>query len=258
MNNTLHTIKGIAKILFRKNEYDLKEYVLRDGKKHPFAVICPGGSYFAVCDLWEGEPYARKLNEHGISAFVVYYRCRKKAAFPNPQDDLAHAVRSILERAEELNLDAGNYSVWGSSAGGHLAATFGLKEIGYMHYHLPRPGAIILAYPVISMGDIAHKQSREFLLGKAPQKDLILKTSPEHSLDKDYPDTFLWCGDSDTVVDPANSYSMDAALTVAGVRHRFVQYQGVGHGVGLGTGHSCEGWADAAIKFWMNDTKQNN
>lgn len=27
------------------NHYRLKEYVLRDGKKHPFALICPGGGY---------------------------------------------------------------------------------------------------------------------------------------------------------------------------------------------------------------------
>ena len=30
---------------YRKNAYHLKPYLLRDGKEHPVAVICPGGGY---------------------------------------------------------------------------------------------------------------------------------------------------------------------------------------------------------------------
>ena len=28
---------------WRGKGYGLREYVIRDGKKHPFALICPGG-----------------------------------------------------------------------------------------------------------------------------------------------------------------------------------------------------------------------
>lgn len=96
---------------WRFNQYGLTEYVIRDGKKHPFAVICPGGGYGMVCSFIEGVPYAKKLNEMGYSAFVVHYRIKKKAKFPAPLDDLARAVKDILARAEELNLDAEGYSV---------------------------------------------------------------------------------------------------------------------------------------------------
>lgn len=110
---------------WRPNRRGLKKYLLRDGKTHPFAVICPGGGYSMVCNFLEGEPYAKKLNAMGYHAIVVYYRVKQKARFPAPQEDLAWAIREILDHAETWNLDTENYSVWGSSAGGHLAASFG-------------------------------------------------------------------------------------------------------------------------------------
>lgn len=81
------------KNILRPNRYKLDDrFVIRDGKTHPFAVVCPGGGYGMVCSF-----IARRLNEQGISAFIVYYRVRKKARYPNLQDDLARAVSEILD-----------------------------------------------------------------------------------------------------------------------------------------------------------------
>lgn len=235
---------------WRFNRYGLTEYVIRDGKKHPFAIICPGGGYGMVCSFVEGMPYAKKLNEMGYSAFVVYYRIRKKAKFPAPQDDLAHAVKEILTRADELNLDTEGYSVWGSSAGGHLAASFGTDAMGYPQYNLPKPGALVLTYPVITMGEKTHVGSRENLLGKNADEDMICMTSVEQQITSAYPPTFLWCGDADKTVDPSNSYMMEAALKAQNIPCQLVEYPDVDHGVGLGTGLACEGWIDKAVEFW--------
>ena len=144
--------KQKLKDIYRPNRFALDDrFVLRDGQTHPFAVIVPGGAYAVVCSFIEGTPIARKLNERGISVFIVYYRVRKKGRYPHPQDDLARAVRDILSRAEEYGIEPENYSVWGSSAGGHLAASFGTESMGWATYGLPKPGAIVLSYPVISM-----------------------------------------------------------------------------------------------------------
>ena len=110
---------------YRKNEYAVKPYLIHDGKKHPVAIICPGGGYRRVCSFIEGHPFAKKLNRMGYHAVVVYYRVRNLAVYPNPQDDLAKAVAFVHSKAGEWNLDMCGYSVWGSSAGGHLAASFG-------------------------------------------------------------------------------------------------------------------------------------
>ena len=138
----------------------IEKYIINDGKKHPVAIICPGGGYHWVCSFSEGLPYAQKLNSMGYSAFVVHYNCGVGKEYPAPHDDLSRAIKEIMAHSDEWNLDMENYSLWGSSAGGHLVASFGTDSMGYKKYNLPKPGAIILSYPVISMYDIHILHSR--------------------------------------------------------------------------------------------------
>lgn len=234
----------------RKNQYALKPYLVRDGQVHPVAIICPGGGYRRICSFIEGHPYAKALNRLGYHAVVLYYRVREQAAFPNPQDDLARAVREVLSHARDWKLDTTGYSLWGSSAGGHLAGSFGTESMGYKHYRLPKPGAIILSYPVVSMGDKAHPGSRNFLLGLHPTQDQIQKTSLEHQITPAYPPTFLWWGDQDECVDPDNSRMLQKALEENHIPCQCREYPKVTHGVGLGKGLPCQGWFEDAVTFW--------
>ena len=96
----------------RENVFELKPYLLKDGKKHPVAIICPGGGYRRICGFIEGHPYAKKLNAMGYHAIVVYYRVNVLARYPAPQDDLARAVRVVHGHEEQWNLDMTGYSVW--------------------------------------------------------------------------------------------------------------------------------------------------
>ena len=247
--------KQSLKDIYRLNRYALDDrFVLRDGKTHPFAVICPGGGYAVVCSFIEGTPFARKLNERGISAFILYYRVRRKARFPQPQDDLARAVKEILNRAEEYRIETENYSVWGSSAGGHLAASFGTERMGWAKYGLPKPGAIVLCYPVISMDPtLTHKGTHDNLLGTHPTDDQERAASIEEQVTPNYPPTYLWCGDADSLVPPENTRRMAAALETAGVPFRCEVFPEVEHGVGPGTGTAAEGWIDQAVDFWRKE-----
>lgn len=235
---------------YRRNEYGLKPFLLRDGKKHPVAIICSGGGYRRVCSFVEGHPYAKRLNKLGYHAFVVYYRVREKAVFPNPQDDLARAVREIHDHEEEWNLDLNGYSVWGSSAGGHLAASFGTDSMGYAKYDLPKPGALILVYPVVTMGEKTHASSRNYLIGPYAAQDYIDLTSIEKQITENYPPTFLWWGDQDKTVDPVNSRMLQSQLEKYKIPCLCQEYQNVGHGVGVTKGLSCEGWFEDAVAFW--------
>ncbi len=237
----------------RLNRYRLDDrFVLRDGKTHPCAVICPGGAYRKVCSYIEGVPIARKLNERGVSAFIVYYRVRGQARFPHPQDDLARAIGEILSRAEKYRIEPETYSVWGSSAGGHLTACFGTESMGYPKYTLPKPGAIVLIYPVISMDPaLTHRKTHDTLLGKNAEPAAERETSVEFGVTAAYPPTYLWCGDADESVPPENTRRMADALERAGVPYRCEVFPGVGHGVGPGTGTAAEGWIDHALEFWM-------
>ena len=111
----------------RKGRYRLFRYLLKDGKEHPVAVICPGGGYHRIDSYTEGYPYAKKLNKMGYHAFVLYYRYSENGSWPIPAEDLARALREIHKNARHWHLDMKNYSLWGGSAGGHLAAFFGTE-----------------------------------------------------------------------------------------------------------------------------------
>ena len=235
---------------YRKNEYRLKPYLLKDGKTHPVAVICPGGGYRRVCSFVEGYPFAKELNRMGYHAIVVYYRVNAVAKYPAPQDDLARAVKELHDRAEEWKLNMNGYSVWGSSAGGHLAACFGTENMGYVHYNLPKPGALVLVYPVVTMGEKTHEGSRNFLIGQTPDREMVEFSSVEKRVTESYPPTFLWWGSSDSCVDPENSRMLQSALEKNGIPCQCIEYPGVEHGVGIGTGLPCEGWLEKAVAFW--------
>ena len=231
--------------------YKLIDYSIQDGNIHPVAIICPGGGYRRVCSFIEGHPFARKLNKLGYHAFVVYYRVRNLAVFPNPQDDLARAVREIWDHAAEWKLDMTGYSVWGSSAGGHLAASFGTESMGWKRYNLPKPGVLILSYPVVSMGEFTHPGSKHNLIGAYAAQEYVNLTSIEQQITENYPSTFLWWGDHDQTVDPVNSRMLRSALEKFHIPCQCIEYAGVDHGVGIGKGLPCEGWFEAAVRFWM-------
>ncbi len=241
----------IRDLLFAPKQYKLDDrFVLRDGKRHPVAVVCPGGAYQMVCSYIEGVPLAKKLNEKGYSVYIVYYRTKDKALFPAPLDDLAQAIRDVFARKETDLLDLEHYSIWGSSAGGHLTACFGREDLGYAHYGLPKPAALVLSYPVISMRkELTHMLTHDTLLGKDASPDAEALTSVDEHVTEAYPATYLWCGEADRDVSPENAKRMAAALEKAGVSHRMESFPGVGHGVGPGTGTAAQGWIDRALQF---------
>lgn len=241
---------------YRKNEYALKPYLLHDGAAHPVAIICPGGGYRRVCSFIEGYPYAKKLNKMGYHAVVVFYRVKDRARFPNPQDDLARAVKEVFSHETDWHLDMQGYSVWGSSAGGHLAASFGTESMGWKKYGLPKPGAMILVYPVVTMEEKTHPGSRNFLIGTNSTPELTELTSIEKQITDSYPPTFLWWGDSDGTVDPENSQMLQKALEAHHIPCLCREYKGVGHGVGIGKGLPCEGWFEDAVAFWMTSIEK--
>ena len=250
--------QSIKDLFLTKNEYKLvDDYVIKDGKKHPFALLVPGGGYGMVCSFIEGVPIARMLNKKGISAFILYYRVREKAIYPLPMNDLAKAVSYIFVHHEEYKVETENYSIWGASAGGHLAASFGCAKIGYRKYGLQRPDTIVLAYPVISMDEkITHKGSHDNLLGKEASKETEELLSIERQVDEDYPRTYLWNSDADKIVDPENSKRMAEALKEHHIEHIYRNVEDTPHGVGPRSDTKASGWIDEAVHFWLKEEER--
>ena len=231
----------------------LESYII--GKNAPTVLICPGGAYKFVSDSNEGRPFAQKLNERGYNAFVLFYSVGAgNARYPYPLKDVARAMQFIKSKAKELEIDAQNIALMGSSAGGHLCSFFSTQyelfesEYEGKSYSL-KPKALVLAYPVITMGDLTHKVSRNNFLGLLPGKAEKEAASVEKHVTADFPPTFAWHNKDDQSVDFKNSVMLEDALNKIGVKNEFVYYDCGGHGIGLAEGKQAEGWIQRAIDF---------
>jgi acetyl esterase/lipase len=191
----------------------------------PFAIIAPGGGFAYVGSVHEGFPYAAEISKRGYSAFVLKYRAGLGQTAAT--QDLAAAITYVFRNAESLGVSTRAYSLWGSSAGARMVAaigTFGVAAFG--GDGRPRPAAIVMAYT-------AHS-------GHSPAD----------------PPTFAVVGENDGVASPAAMERRVEALRRAGVEVEFRKYGNLGHGFGLGSGTSADGWIVDASRFWERQLRK--
>lgn len=221
-------------------------------------VICPGGAYAQLADH-EGHSIALWLNRIGVTAIVLKYRLGPRYGFPAPMQDAARAIRTVRARAKEWALDPGRIGIWGSSAGGHLAATLATHfDAGDPNATDPidrfssRPDIAVLAYPVISMLDgITHAGSRRNLLGATPSPELVKLLSNETQVTARTPPTFLFHTADDNVVPVANSVLFAEALRRAGVPYELHVFEHGPHGVGLAQDNPALAAWPNLVESWL-------
>lgn len=234
-----------------KRQTGLFAFRVQNAKR--FVLICPGGGYVNVCSIAEGFPLAAALKQKGIASFILRYRTAENAVFPNPADDVAQAVKFILGNKETFGLSSDRYGLMGFSAGGHLAATFGTETLGYKKYGVPRPEAMFLGYPVITMGEKTNVGSREELLGDNwDNKEIQTQYSIEKNITGQYPPTFIWNCKEDSCVPCDNSVMLVEALKSNDVKVMYEAYPGNANGWGLGIDTLADGWLDRAVEFLIN------
>ena len=217
-------------------------------------VILPGGGYGGLAPH-EGKGYADWLVTNGISCFVVKYRLGSHGyRHPRMLEDAARAVRLVRARAHGWRIDPKRVGIMGSSAGGHLASTLlthfdagQLDAADAVERQSSRPDLGILCYPVISMGPNTHGGSKNNLLGKDPDPELVKLLSNELQVTKETPPCFIWHTWEDKAVKVENSLDFAAALQKAGVPFDLHVYQHGAHGLGLGKNHP---WAQDCV-FWL-------
>jgi acetyl esterase/lipase len=203
-------------------------------------VICPGGAYMHLAPH-EGNDYALWLNQHGVTCFVLKYRLGTSGyRHPAMLNDASRAVRWVRAHADEFKVDAHHVGIMGSSAGGHLAATLlthfdagDANAADAIERQSSRPDLGVLCYPVISMGEFTHKGSKESLLGKNPDPELVQLLSNELQVTTNTPPCFLWTTFEDTAVPIENTLLFAAALQRNHVPFDLHVYQKGGHGMGL-------------------------
>lgn len=182
-----------------------------------FAVCNAGGGFAYVGAMHDSFPHALELSRRGYNAFALIYRPGAQTAC----EDLARAISFIFEHAEELEVNTDCYSLWGGSAGARMAAylgSYGTQAFG--GDALPRPGAVIMQYT-------GHNEYT--------QND---------------PPTYACVGDSDGIANWRTMEKRLEGMQAFGIDTEFHKYTGLGHGFGLGTGTTAEGWFETAVAFW--------
>ena len=192
-------------------------FFFRGKKGGRFAVCNAGGGFAYVGAMQDSFPHALELSKIGYNAFALIYRPDAQAAC----EDLARAITFIFENAEELGVSPSDYSLWGGSAGGRMAAwvaSYGTKAFG--GEDLPKPEAVMMQYT-------GHSECSR--------------------LD---PPTFACVGEADGIADWRLMKRRLEALSNLGIDTEFHSYPELGHGFGLGTGTIAEGWLHKAVAFW--------
>ena len=230
----------------------------------PAVLIVPGGSYESVSFHNEGLMTAACLDKAGYRTFIMNYRVSPNR-YPDPQLDLALAIKHLRVYAKQYQIDPDDLMILGYSAGGHLCASTTalweeiqerlqeelekrLPDIADVYKDIPiRPNKVCLGYPVISFLKECHEPSFQALTGG--DESLREHLSIEKQVSSDYPKTFLWACEDDLLVPAGNARRMARVLETNHVPCEFVLYPEGGHGCGIGTGTSAEGWINTMLQF---------
>lgn len=245
-------------------------------RKRPLVVVCPGGGYEHVSQR-EAEPIALQFLTGGCHAAVLRYDISHDGAeFPQHLLELATAVSYIREHAKEYAIAEDKILVAGFSAGGHLVASLGcfwkeawlekvMQEQKGVKKESYEPNGLILAYPVITSGEFAHRGSFVHIMGSKADKgceitgwsakELEEKLSLEKQVTDAVPPVFMWHTFEDGAVPLENSLFFASALRKANVNFEYHVFPHGGHGYALGTKETAMYTMkeiDPQIPEWIN------
>lgn len=229
----------------------------------PAVIFCPGGGYKILSDR-EKDPPALEFFARGYNVFILMYSLKERACGLHPLKELSAAVMTVREKAAVYHIDPKCVAVAGFSAGGHLAASLGVRwnspelraEMDTKN-GLNRPDAMILCYPVITAGPWAHRPSIEWVSGSKTPCPLWDYFSLEKNVPADAAPAFIWHTVTDDGVPVENALLFASALRQAKVPFELHLFAGGPHGlstcneeVGSPNPESRK-WVDLSLA-WLN------
>jgi acetyl esterase/lipase len=242
---------------------------MRPNEKRPVILMCPGGGYEMTSDR-EAEPMAMQFLAMGYHVAILRYSvCPVR--YPAALLQVAESVLYLKEHADEYHIDPEKIVVQGCSAGGHLAANYGiawnspfLTKLMGMENDPERlcVAGLLLCYPVITSGEKAYEESFRNLLGEQYEEKKE-ELSLENQVTPDTPPTFLWHTATDETVPVENSLYFFQACLQQGVSAELHIYPVGGHGLslaneetcranGIGVQKECQSWIGLA-QTWLEE-----
>ena len=217
-----------------------------------YAVVLSGNALFYSGEMRGGVSTAWELHQQGYAVFALRYRIGLDATDNAPLEDLGRAIQFITANAQQFGVQTEDYALVGYSSGGQIAGIFGGKELGYPNYGVPKPGALLLAYPINNFYET--KPLYHVLLDTDALERRYYDYNISDCVDADYPPTYFWYGQDDILLIAFNYWQQGPALRKAlatyGVPYKESVYRHAPHGVGIGEGTDAEGWVQEATAFW--------
>lgn len=207
--------------------------------RRPLVLVVPGGGYEHV-SAREADPVALQVAAAGYHTAVLTYSVGEGARNYQPLRQLSAALALLREHAEAWGVLPEQIAVCGFSAAQQ------------------RPNAVLLAYPVVTAGEHAHRGSFVRLSGSEDPAD-HQKFTLEDKITPDTPSVFVWHTMEDATVPVENTLLLLAALRKNRVPCEVHLFEKGVHGTSISTAevdaasaHRAH-WVQLAVE-WLNDT----
>lgn len=197
------------------------------------------------------------IAKRGYIGAALSYRLAPTYHYPAQIEDIQAAVRFLKAHAGQYHLDPARIALWGTSAGGHLAAQAGVaaNNVSYKTHGLwEEQNASVFAVVDFSgptssfLEDFANQNpSLRAFLGGTPKDlpEVAAEAMPITHVDVDDPPIFVAHGDADPVVPVVCSRLFVKALREAGVKVEYHEVKGGDHGLNPSNAEA----QDLAYKF---------
>lgn len=180
-------------------------YIPKGAGPYPVVMVIHGGSWAARSG--DMAQICRSLASRGFLAFNITYRLAPKDLYPRSVEDVRDAVAWLKAHAAEYGGNSEQISLWGYSAGAHLALLTGLDpKIGIKAIVAGGTPADFLAWPKSPI-------ITKFIGGPLVEKRKEwVEASPVNHVRENSPPVFLYHGRRDDLVEVDQMYKMEVAL----------------------------------------------
>jgi acetyl esterase/lipase len=233
-------------------------YASVDGKKLTLDLYLPSKAVKPYLAVWihggawhsgtkDNPP--EYLLKSGYAIASVEYRLSTEVNFPSMIFDIKAAIRFLRNQADIYGYREDKIVVWGSSAGGHLAALIGTTngnselegDLGDYTSESSSVQAVIDFYGPTNFLTILKQSTPHginvrapalaLLLGKPVEqvKDLAKLASPVYNVDKSDPPILIMHGDQDIQVPVNQSLELKGVYDENGLDAELVIVHGAGH-----------------------------
>ena len=225
-------------------------------------LVLPGGGFISLSYDYEGTGVAQKLNEQGITAFVLKYRTAplmKESGEPATNyEEAKWAIDNLLKDIADRGKPGSDFNLYDfegvkyAFADANQAMTYirahasdyGLERIGMMGFSA---GAITTLHQA-AVHDSASRPDFAGVIYGGWEDD-------SYSAPDDAMPMFLCCVVNDVFFTPDQSLWVYKAWCASGAPVEYHSYYEAQHGFGIiPSGHSSDAWTDALFAF-MRDVK---